>query len=150
MLDTNTGSPDSTSPSNANIGIIIGAVVAAVVVIVTVILIVGCLLYRQVLKRENTRDTGNIQNAAYEGDVKLNRALPQIPQTDSEYEEPAVYAQLDNSHRVPIDENYQSLNVEGYEQLQTDHNENIPQYASLNNSLGGGRIPVESMYEELP
>ena len=65
---------------------------AAVVVIVTVILIVGCLLYRQVLKRENTRDTGNIQNAAYEGDVKLDRALPQIPQTGSEYEEPAVYA----------------------------------------------------------
>ena len=102
------------------------------------------------LKRENTRDTGNIQNAAYEGDVKLDRALPQIPQTDSKYEKPAVYAQLDNSHRVPIDENYQSLNVEGYEQLQTDHNENIPQYASLNNNLGGGQIPVESMYEELP
>ena len=37
--------------------------------VVTVILIATCFRYRQILKRENTRDAGKFQNnAVYEGD----------------------------------------------------------------------------------
>ena len=152
FTDTKTDSSDSTfSPGNYN-GVIIGSVVAAVVVIVTAILIVACFLYRQILKRESTQDTGYIQNPAYKGDTQSDRTLPQIPHTDIKYEEPAIYTQLDTSNRTPIDENYQSLNEEDYEPLQTYQNENIPQYASLNtfdNAEDEGN-PDESAYEELP
>ena len=92
---------------------IIGIVTIMVVVIVTVLLIVTCIRYRQILQRKNTEDTGNIQNALYEGDTRADRELPQIPHTDGDYEQPAEYAQLDSSKRVPIHENYQSLIVQG-------------------------------------
>ena len=68
----------------------------------------------------------------YKGDTQSDRTLPQIPHTDIEYEEPAVYTQLETSNRTPIEENCQSLSEEGYEPLQTYQNENILQYASLN------------------
>ena len=84
-----------------------------VVIIVTVLLIVTCIRYRHILQRKNTEDTGNIQNAVYEGDTRADRELPQIPHTDGDYEQPAEYAQLDSSKRVPIDENYQSLIAQG-------------------------------------
>ena len=125
---------------------------ATIVLVLTLILLIICFRHRRVL--ESTRDVGNIQNAAYEGDTQPERELPQIPGTSSEYEEPAQYSQLDSSKRVPTDDNYQSLNVEGYEQLQIDPNEIIPQYASLNNnnnpSGNNDGIPGESVYEELP
>jgi hypothetical protein len=154
--------------------VIIGAVVAAVVVLITVILIVACLLYRRKPQNENARDTGNIQNAAYEGDTQTDRRLPEIPYSDRDYEEPAQYAQLDSSMRVPIDENYQSLDIEDYTQLDSckrvpidanyqslqtrdqiqlgrDHNENVQQYASMNiDNNSRNEFPDESVYEEVP
>lgn len=152
FVDTKTDSSDSTFSPGSYTGVIIGAVVAAVVVIVTVVLIVACFLYREILKRENTHGSGYIQNPAYQGDTQSDRTLPQIPHTDKEYEEPAVYTQLDSSNRTPIDENYQSLNEEGYEPLQTYQNDDVPQYASLNtfNNPEDGDNPDESAYEELP
>ena len=150
---------------------IIGAVVPAVVVL---IMVVACLLYRRKPKNENTRDTGNIQNAAYEGDTQTDRRLPEIPHSDRDYEEPAQYAQLDSSMRVPIDANYQSLDIEGYTQLDSskrvpidanyqslqtrdqmqldrDHSENVEQYASMNiDNNSRNEFPDESVYEEVP
>ena len=126
---------------------------ATIVLVLTLILLIICFRHRRVLARESTQDVGNIQNIAYEGDTQPERELPQIPDTSSEYEEPAQYAQLDSSKRVPTDDNYQSLNVEGYDELQIDPNENIPQYASLksdNNPANNDEIPGESVYEELP
>ena len=126
----------------------------ATVFLILVILIIICFRYRRTFERESTQDVGNIQNAAYNGDTQPDRELPQIPHNnDSVYEEPAEYEQLDSSKRAPVDENYQSLNVEGYEQLQTDPNENVPQYASLNkdNNLEGDEgIRGESVCEVLP
>ena len=83
---------------------IIGIVTIMFVVIVTVLLIVTCIRYRQILQRKNTENTGNIQNAVYEGDMQSDRELPQIPHTDGDYEQPAEYAQLVSSTRVPISE----------------------------------------------
>ena len=121
----------------------------AAVVIVTVILIVTCFRHRKILKRENTRDVGKFQNRVYEGDTQPDTP-PQIRPTD--YEQPSEYAQLDGSKRVLVDENYQSLNVEGYDQLQSNPNENVPQYTSLdtNSNHDNKRIREESTYEELP
>ena len=80
-----------------------------VVVIVTVALIVTCFRHRQILHVKSTTDTENNQNLVYEGDARQDRELPQMPQTDGDYERPAEYAQLVSSKRVPIDTNYQSL-----------------------------------------
>ena len=121
----------------------------AAVVIVTVILIVTCFRYRRILKRENTRDVGKFQNAVYEGDTQPDTP-PQVRPAD--YEQPSEYAQLDSSKRVLVDENYQSLNAEGYDQLQTNPNENVPPYTLLNvnSNHDNKRIRDESTYEELP
>jgi hypothetical protein len=122
------------------------------VVLVTVILIVACFLYRRISRREHTRDVGNIQNAAYEGDTQPHgRRLSQVSYSESGFEQPAEYAQLDSSNRVPIDANYESLNIEGYEQLNSDHNENVHQYASLNvGNNPENEAPAEAVYEEIP
>ena len=121
----------------------------AAVVVATVILIVTCFRYRKILKRENTRDVGKFQNTVYEGDTQPDTP-PQVRPSD--YEQPAQYAQLDSSKRVLVDENYQSLNAEGYDQLQTNPNENISPYTSLkaNSNHDNKRIREESTYEELP
>jgi negative regulator of sigma E activity len=87
----------------------------AAVVVLIVILIFACLLYRRKQKKENTPDTGNIQNAAFEGDTQPGKPSSEIPYSD--YEEPAKLAQPDSSTRVPVDENDQSLNTEDYAQL---------------------------------
>ena len=79
------------------------------VLILSVTLIATCFRYRQILQKQNTADIGNIQNAVYEGDIQLHRKLPHTPHTDGDYEQPAEYAQLDSSKRVPMDANYQSL-----------------------------------------
>jgi hypothetical protein len=134
-------------------------------------LIVTCVIYRRKPRRKNTRDTGNIQNTAYEGDIYTDRRLPHIPDSDSHYEEPAKYAQLDSSKRVPIVANYQSLNMEGYAQLDSskrvpidatyqsletqdqmqidrDQRENVQQYGSLNiGSKSTNEVPDVSLYE---
>ena len=79
------------------------------VLILTVTLIATCFRYRQILHRQNAPDIGNIQNAVHEGEMRLHRQLPHTPHTDGDYEQPAEYAQLDSSKRVPMDANYQSL-----------------------------------------
>lgn len=76
------------------------------------------------LKRRSTRDVGKIQNAV------------QVQPIDGDYEQSTQYAQLDSSKRVLVEENYKSLNAEGYDQLQSNPNENGQQYTSK--------------YEELP
>ena len=138
----------SCDPQSNNTWIIFGVVMTAAVVIVTAILIVTCFRYRKILKRENTRDVGKFQNTVYKGDIQPDTP-PQVRPTD--YEQPSQYAQLDSSKRVLVDENYQSLNAEGYDQLQTNSNESVSQYISLDtNSNHAKRIRDESTYEELP
>ena len=121
-----------------------------VVLIVTVILIATCFRYRQILKRENTRDAGKFQNAVYEGDRQPDTP-PQVRPTDGDYDEPSQYAQLDSSKRILFEENYQSLNEEGYDQLQTNPSEIVPQYISLNTNSNRDdkKILDEPMYEEV-
>ena len=112
---------------------------AALVVIIVVILIVTWILYRRKTGQENREDIGNIQNAAYEGATQPKRRLPQVPHSDSDYEEPSDYAQLDSSKRVPIDANYQSLRHENEQGSPTD-------YAQLDLS---NRIPIDANYQSL-
>ena len=112
------------------------------------ILIATCFRYRQILKRENTRDAGKFQNnAVYEGDRQRDTP-PQVRPIDGDYDEPSQYAQLDSSKRVLFEENYQSLNEEGYDQLQS---EIVPQYISLNTNSNRDdkKILDEPMYEEV-
>lgn len=109
-MHTKIGSSHPTSRHNT--WMIIGSVTIVVVVIVTILLVVNYVRYRQILQRKNTDDTGNIENAVYEGDTQPDRELPKILHTDGDYEQPAQYAQLVSSKRVPIDENYQSLIVQ--------------------------------------
>ncbi|CAB4011972.1 microneme MIC12 [Paramuricea clavata] len=127
---------DSSDPSSQekSIGIIIGVSVAAVIVLVTVILIVARFICRRKEGPDNTRNIGDIQNAAYEGDKQPKRPkMPKKPHSEHVYDEPTVYAQLDSSTRVPIDANYQSLNKEGCGQLKINQNESVQPYASLSN-----------------
>lgn len=101
---------------------------AAVLLIMTVILIVACFLYRQTIHIWKVRYIDRLQNGVHEGDIQPERELPQIPdELDSDYEQPAEYAELANSLRLPIVENYQSLIVEGYEELHRNYSENLVQ-----------------------
>ncbi len=116
-------------------------------------MIVACILYRRIPRTERVREIaiGNIQNAAYDGDTQPDRRLSQVPDSESGYLEPAEYAQLDSSKRVPINANYESLNVEGYQQLNRDLNENVQQYQlNLTDANPRNEVPDESLYEELP
>lgn len=130
---------------------IIGIVVAAVVVMATAIVIVACLFYRRKRGKANSRDIDSIQNTAYEGDTPRNIELQKIPDPESVYEEPAEYTQLASSLREPVDANYQSLlNVQNYEQPDTDYNEKFQQYASMNmESNPRNEVPGESDYETI-
>ena len=129
--------------------------VAALVVIIMAIFIVAWIFYRRKPGNENRQDIGNIQNAAYVGDNQPERRLPQVPYSDSDYEEPSDYAQLDSSKRVPIDANYQSLTPSDYTQL--DSSKRVPidanyqsltssDYAQLDSSK---RVPVDANYQSL-
>ena len=125
--------------------------VAAVVVIATAIVIVACLFYRRKRGKANSRDIDSIQNTAYEGDTPRNIELQKIPDPESVYEEPAEYTQLASSLREPVDANYQSLlNVQNYEQPDTDYNEKFQQYASMNmESNPRNEVAGESDYETI-
>jgi hypothetical protein len=106
--------------------------VAAVILLVTVILIVARFICRRKEGPDNTRNVGDIQNAAYEGDKQPKKPrIPKKPYSEPVYDEPTVYAQLDSATRVPIDANYQSLSKEGCGQR--NQNENVQPYASLSN-----------------
>ena len=117
--------------------------VAALVILLLAILAAACFLYRRLPeKRETVQAVDNIENAAYDGNAQLG--------DDSQYEEPAAYAQLDSSKRIPLDQNYESLNVEGYEPLNRDPNENATRYASLNMDTNHNVKPEDSVYEIIP
>ena len=139
------------------------------------ILIVGWFLYRRKPERnranENTENIANIKNTAYEGDTQAHRRLPQVPYSNSGYEEPAEYQQLDSSRRIPVDANYQSLvpknkqantGVAGDYTVLERENEDDQRYTSLRNKpkddpaegyvtvVSGNQAAKESIYEELP
>ena len=129
---------------------------AGLVVIITVILIVVWIFYRRKPGKERAQDIGDIQNAAYVGDTQPQRALPQVPCSESDYEEPSdYYAQLHISNRVPIDTDYQSLTSSNYTQL--DNSKRVPidadyqsltssNYTQLDNSK---RVPIDADYQSL-
>ena len=111
----------------------------------TAISAVTFLLCRRKQGEETTQH--NFQNTAFSRDSPENIELPQIPHTEDGYEEPAQYAQLDSFRRVPIDDNYQSLNA-NYTQLDKGLFENVPQYASLNMACNSrNETPAEPVYE---
>ena len=137
------------------------------VVIIVVILIVCWFLYRRKPGRrranKNTQNNNNIKNAAYEGDTPIQRRLPQVPSSNSDYEEPAEYQQLDSLKRVPIDANYQSLiHKNGQASSGERGNEDDQRHTSLRNKpgddadkgfvtvLSGDPSANGSIYEELP
>ena len=167
------GPPNTSSSSDNNIGVIIGVVAAAMVIIIAIILIVACFLHRKRSGMNNQRDVVNIQNAAYKGDKQPQRKLPNIPYSNSGYEEPSDYAQLDSSKRVPMDANYQSLKPKNKQSASDEaadyavlerENENEQRYTSLQSNhpagdYGEGYVTImsgneaagkESLYEELP
>lgn len=96
-------------------------------VIMTVILIVAYFLYRQIINIRKVKYIDSLQNGVHERDMQPERELPQMPDSDNDYEEPAEYAQLGNSLRFSIVENYQSLIVAGHEELHTKYDENFLQ-----------------------
>ena len=112
---------------------------------------------------ENTQNINNIKNAAYEGDTPVQRRLPQVSSSNSDYEEPAEYQQLDSSKRVPIDANYQSLMRKNKQAGSEERgNEDDQRHTSLRNKpeddadkgyvtvLSGDASANGSIYEELP
>ncbi|CAB4019981.1 Hypothetical predicted protein [Paramuricea clavata] len=117
--------------------------------------IVSCLICRRERGKKNSRDLDidNIQNTAYEGDTPRNVELPEIPDPESVYEEPAEYAQLASSLRDPVDANYQSLlNGQNHEQQDKDcMNENIQQNPSMSmDSNPTNEVPGETEYVIMP
>ena len=67
------------------------------------------------------------QNAQPGENSPQNGDLPTVPGVEGIYEEPAQYAQLDNSKRVTIDGNYQSLNItKPGRSLNEDVEEHVP------------------------
>ncbi|CAB4006000.1 c-binding -like [Paramuricea clavata] len=148
IKDTHKPSSSNPSSSGGSLGIIVGIMLVFVVVIA--IVIVTCLFYRRKRGKGNSPDIGNIQNTAYEGDKPRSMELQKIPDSESCYEEPAVYAQLANSLRVPVDENYQSLlNVQNYEQPDKDYvNLNVQGNPSMSMDTNPKHeVPGESEYE---
>ena len=118
--------------------------VTVVVVIATAISVTHCICRRKP-REEATQD--NFQNAGFASDTAESIEIYQIPDTEEDYEEPAQYAQLDSSKRVPIDGNYQSLNAD-YTRLDRGLIENVPQYASLNMACNSRNdTPAEPEYE---
>ena len=123
-----TNPPGKTNPSKRNTGNNVGLVIGiSVAVNVVVLAIVSLLVYCFWTRKQNNadyaepiielRDIPNPGNV-YEEPEKTpqlgrnpqqNRELPPAPDEEGIYEEPAQYAQLANSKREPIDDNYQGL-----------------------------------------
>ena len=81
-------------------GVIIGILGAVVVAMAIALIILFCRMWKR--KRDKPDYT------------QPNIELPRIPVSEGGYEEPAQYQQLDNSRRVPVDENYRSLQNVNY------------------------------------
>ena len=114
------GSPTQTS-AISNIGVLIGIVVAVTFVIVlAMVIFVTCFFYKRKQVETNKENVENNENTVYDDVLSPHIELPQLHRTASGYEQPSPYAQLDNSKRVPIDANYQSLKVENHSQLDRD------------------------------
>jgi hypothetical protein len=135
--------------SSINIGIIIGIVVAAVVVVAVVIFTV-CILFKRKTVGTNQRNIENNENTGYDDVLSPRIDLLQIPDSQSGYEEPSPYAQLDKSKRVPIAANYQSLTVEKH---QAQPHKDFQQHSTPNmssNGTGSSDSPKELEYVIVP
>ena len=137
--------PGVTNPPPTNNGnsavLVIGFSVAVVVMLAIVSVLVYCLWKRKRRDAANAKSTTSVpdildsasDNEAPEESAQpagrnpqQNRELPPVPAEESIYEEPADYSQLDNSKRVPIDDNYQPLKVH-YSKLHRSLNEDDPE-----------------------
>ncbi|XP_028399469.1 uncharacterized protein LOC114522887 [Dendronephthya gigantea] len=153
------GSSNPSSSPDSDTGVIIGAVVAAVVVLVTVIVIVACFRYRRMSPRDKEQNIGEIKNPAFDGETQQREELPSVPKSESDYEEPTEYAQLDKLRRASINANYQSLKhgdygsgsgavlkKEGEEDCSKGDYEEMAEYAQLDSSK---RVPIDAYYQSL-
>ena len=84
------------------------------------------------------------KNAQPGRNSQQNRELPPIPSVENVYEEPAEYAQLDSSKRVQTDENYQGLNAH-HTKLDRSLNEDVQEYTPLHT----GDSPENDAHQEL-
>ena len=100
-------------------GVIIGISVP-VVVVLFISLLVYCLCKRKRNDADYAQpkifysESGHEEkphNRQHNGNTLANRELPPVPDVEDAggYEEPALYAQLVGSKRMPIDANYQGL-----------------------------------------
>ena len=122
--------PGSTNPATTSIGNNDGLVIGISVAVNVLVLAVAAVLVYCFWKRKRYNEDyaePNIElsdiphpEGCYEEPAKntqpsrnpqQNRELPPVLGEEGIYEEPAEYVQLDNSKRVPIDDNYQGLNA---------------------------------------
>ena len=141
--------PGVTNPPTTNSGnnavLVIGISVVVVVMLAIVSVLVYCLWKRKRHDEANAKPSTNVPDildsvSDYEAPEKSaqpagrnsqqNRELPPVPGEEGIYEEPADYAQLDTSKRVPIDNNYQPLNAH-YTKLDRSLNEDVQEYTPL-------------------
>lgn len=132
----------------------VAAVVALIIALVTAIVV--RFRYRRSPRKQSSETVDYIQNSAYEGDKEGSiRRLPNVPYSEDGYEEPATYAQLDSSKRIPVDKNYQGLIIRGKQGVEKDvpdsaglqrEDESQKERCSLENNKD---VEKESVYEEL-
>ena len=122
--------PGSTNPATTNNGNNDGLVIGISVVVNVLVLAIASVLVYCFWKRKRYNEDyaqPNIElpeiphpescyeepaiNAQPSRNPQQNRELPPVLDVEDIYEEPVEYAQLDNSKRVPIDDNYQALNA---------------------------------------
>ena len=140
--------PGVTNPPTTNTGdnavLVIGISVAVVLMLAIVSVLVYCLWKRKRRDAANAQPTINVPDilseSGYEApensaqpagrNQQQNQELPPVPDEECIDEEPAEYAQLDNSKRAPIDDNYQPLNAH-YTKLDRSLNEDVQEYTPL-------------------
>ena len=108
------------SSNNASVGIGISVTVVAVLAVLLSAVLVYCRWKRkrdeadyarpEILNSESDHEE-QPHNRQHNSNTLANRELPAVPDVEDAggYEEPARYAQLDNSRRIPMDANYQGL-----------------------------------------
>ena len=85
-------------------------------VVLLIAIFITCFFWKKTRVNTSTGNIGDNENNAYDNVLSPPIELPQLNRSVSEYEQPSPYAQLDSSKRVPMDANYQSLNVENHTQ----------------------------------
>jgi hypothetical protein len=79
------------------------------VVVLSIANVAVCLLWKRKADKNSTGMMANQENNGNGNVSSETNELEQILNSESEYEEPSAYAQLDIFRRVPMDGNYQSL-----------------------------------------